>query len=113
MINTVVHGSMSDEPEGKPVNGLAFEEGDRVEYADDKVGTVVGIVPAPPESDDPYVEDLWKELINRAAMDEYDGMSLTDEIPDDPRYVVRRETGATTAFEAETLTIRRARSSDP
>ena len=87
-----------DSPSDDPV----FEEGDRVEYAAGKVGVVVGLVPTLPETDDPYVEDLWKELINRAVMDEYDEISLTGEITD-PQYVIRRETGVTTVFEADEL----------
>lgn len=79
-------------------NSLAFNEGDRVEYAEGKVGTVIGLVPAPPETDDPYTEDLWKELINRAAMDEYEEIEFADDDLTEPRFVVRRETGVTTVF---------------
>ena len=87
---------------GPDDESTAFTEGDRVEYADGKTGVVVGVVPAPPESDDPRTEALWKELINRTVLDEYD-VSLTSDDIADPRCVVRRESGVTTVFRADEL----------
>ena len=94
---------MTADETDSPPTASAFSEGDCVEYAEGKVGTVIGLVPAPPETDDPYVENLWKELINRAAMDEYEEVRFTDDEFTDPRFVVRRETGVTTVFRADEL----------
>ena len=93
---------MSDDYQEQTQDNAASDLGATVGYADSKHGVVIGYVPPVPETDSVREEYLWKELINRMVMDEHDEISLDGPIAD-PRYVVERETGATTVFDADEL----------
>lgn len=50
-----------------------FNKGDRVEYADGKIGVVIDLVPTSPETDDPYVgQGLCAARIPESADEEND-----------------------------------------